>query len=81
MKEEKKDNQKSFEEAMAELKAIVEALEDQELPLEKAVSMFEEGIRLSRYCQELLDQAEKKVKILSKDEETGQILQKETENL
>ncbi len=75
------EEKKSFEEAMAELKEIVETLEDQNLPLEKAVSIFERGVKLSKYCEELLNQAEKRVKLLMKDKETGEIIQEDFEEL
>ncbi len=77
--EEKEIEQKGFEELMAELKEIVESLEDKDIPLEKAISMFEEGMKISKRCSELLNQAEKRVKILLRDQETGEILEKDFE--
>ncbi len=77
--EEKEIEQKGFEELMAELKEIVESLEDKDLPLEKAISMFEEGMKISKRCSELLNQAEKRVKILLRDQDTGKILEKDFE--
>lgn len=59
---------KNFEEALEELEKIVQRLEDAELPLDEALSLFEEGIKLSRFCSKKLDEAEKKVEILLKDE-------------
>lgn len=79
MMEEKEIEQKGFEELMAELKEIVESLEDKDIPLEKAISMFEEGMKISKRCSELLNQAEKRVKILLRDQETGEILEKDFE--
>ena len=60
---------KKFEKSLEELEKIVQRLEDANLPLDDALSLFEEGIKLSRYCSEKLDQAQKKVDILLKDEE------------
>ncbi len=77
--EEKEIEQKGFEELMAELKEIVESLEDKDIPLEKAISMFEEGMKISKRCSELLNQAEKRVKILLRNQETGEILEKDFE--
>ncbi len=57
-----------FETALKELERIVESLENQEMPLEKALSAFEQGVKLSRYCAKLLDEAEVKIKELTKDE-------------
>ena len=53
-----------FEQALAELEAVVERLEHGELPLEEAVTQFERGIALARSCQDALKQAEQKVEIL-----------------
>jgi len=58
---------KTFEDAMAQLESIVEALESGDLPLEKAIKTFEEGVRLSRFCFEKLDETEKKINLLLKD--------------
>lgn len=52
---------KSFEEALAQLQAIVEEMEKGDLPLEKALRKFEDGMKLSRYCSESLDEAEEKL--------------------
>ena len=53
-----------FEHALAELQTLVERLETGELSLEDALSTFEQGIRLSRECQNALTQAEQKVQLL-----------------
>jgi exodeoxyribonuclease VII small subunit len=58
-----------FEEALTKLEGIVERLEEGEIPLEESLKLFEEGIRLSRFCSQKLDEAEKRVEILLKDEE------------
>ena len=42
-------------------------LEDGDLPLEKSLELFEQGIRLSRECQERLGQAERRIEILLRD--------------
>jgi exodeoxyribonuclease VII small subunit len=54
----------SFEESTRRLAKIVAELEGGDLPLERALSLFEEGIRLSRAAQERLDRAEKRVEEL-----------------
>ena len=56
-----------FEEAMARLEIIVSELEKGELPLDESVKIFEEGIRLSKTCLKMLDDAERKVEILVQD--------------
>jgi exodeoxyribonuclease VII small subunit len=55
-----------FEDALDKLEKIVSKLEEGDLPLEESLKLFEEGIRLSRFCNQKLDEAEKKVEILSK---------------
>ncbi len=62
-----------FEKALARLESIVEQLESSQLPLEDSLRLFEEGVRLSRTCSQLLDQAEKRVKELSKTQEDSPV--------
>ncbi|TET51960.1 MAG: exodeoxyribonuclease VII small subunit [Deltaproteobacteria bacterium] len=61
--------EKQFEDAMKELEDIVKRLESGDLSLEESLKIFEEGIALSRYCFKKLEEAEKRVSILIKDEE------------
>ena len=63
---------KTFEESMKQLEQIVEELEDGDLPLEDALKKFEEGVFLSKFCFQKLDETEKKVSLLLK-EPAGQI--------
>jgi len=55
-----------FEDAMNKLEKIVSKLEEGDIPLEESLKLFEEGIRLSRFCNQKLDEAEKRVEILMK---------------
>ncbi len=55
----------TLEEAMDELAELVRQMEDEQLPLEASLALFEKGIKLSRYCRKCLDEAEKKIKTLS----------------
>ncbi len=55
---------KTFEQAMEQLEQIVQDLESGDLPLEKAIKRFEEGIKLSKYCNAKLDESEKRITIL-----------------
>ena len=64
---EKKDM--SFEEALARLEIIVKSLEGGKAPLDESLSLFEEGVALVRLCNNKLDTAEKKVKILTENGE------------
>ncbi len=56
----------NLEKALADLEDIVDELESGDLPLEKAMKKFEEGIKLTRNCQAALKEAEQKVEILLK---------------
>jgi exodeoxyribonuclease VII small subunit len=58
-----------FEEALSKLEKIVSKLEKGDIPLEESLKLFEEGIRLSRFCNQKLDEAEKRVEILLEDKE------------
>lgn len=53
-----------FEDALKRLEEIVNTLEKGELSLEKSLKIFEEGVKLSRVCNKMLDKAEKKVEML-----------------
>ncbi|MEJ2078570.1 MAG: exodeoxyribonuclease VII small subunit [Acidobacteriota bacterium] len=64
---EKKLEFKDFEEALGRLEAIVGRLEAGDLALEEAVNLFEEGMQISRFCGDRLDEAERKVEILVKN--------------
>ena len=55
-----------LEKALTDLEELVEELESGDLPLEKAMKKFEEGIKLTRGCQTALKEAEQKVEILLK---------------
>jgi exodeoxyribonuclease VII small subunit len=64
---------KTFEEAMNRLEQIVEQLEQEELSLEKSLEIFEEGMELSKFCYEKLNQAEQKLKKLIKKDDGFQL--------
>ena len=56
----------SFEKNLERLDAIVRDLEDAELPLERALQLYEEGMKLSEVCHRQLEEAEGRVEILMK---------------
>ena len=60
---------KTFEQAMKQLEQIVQDLESGDMPLEKAIKTFEEGIQLSKFCSQKLDETEKRITILMRDAE------------
>ena len=65
----KQDNNKDFETSLKKLEKIVSDLENGELPLEESIKTFEEGVKLTKHCQNLLSKAEIKIQKLveSKD--------------
>jgi exodeoxyribonuclease VII small subunit len=58
---------RTFEASLEALEQIVRELEQGDLPLEKSLELFEQGIRLSRECQERLSQAERRIEVLLRD--------------
>ena len=62
-----KEEDMNFEDAMKALEQIANELENGELSLEQSVDKFEEGIKISKKCNEILEKAEKKISILIKD--------------
>ncbi len=57
-----------FEEALQKLETIVARMEEGDLPLEEALKAFEEGVRLAKFCTTKLDEAERKVEKLIRDQ-------------
>ena len=58
----------SFEEALKKLEEIVSTLEKGDLPLEEALKLFEEGMKLSKFLREKLDEIELKIEKLVEEE-------------
>jgi len=65
------DNRNDFESSLSELESIVTQMEQGDLSLDEALSSFETGIKLTRHCQAILDQAEQKVQLLT--EKNGEL--------
>jgi exodeoxyribonuclease VII small subunit len=61
------EQSRTFEASLEALEQIVHQLESGDLPLEKSLELFEQGIRLSRECQERLSQAERRIEVLLRD--------------
>ena len=67
MEKDKKLSQKnSFEQALKELEDAADRLESGDLGLDDSIKEFEKGIKLARYCQQKLEEAERKIEILQK---------------
>ena len=63
-----KNQNKTIEKSLSDLEKLVAELENGELELDQALKKFEQGIKLSRECQRILEETEMKIKILMEDE-------------
>jgi len=63
----------SFEEALDRLSEIVKELESSDIKLENSMKLFEEGVTLSRFCREVLQEAAKKVELLNNEDDSKEI--------
>ena len=59
----------TFESAMQRLEEIVSELEKGNLSLEETLSIYEEGLELTKFCNAKLDESEKKIKLLTRDQD------------
>lgn len=66
----------TFEQALSKLEATVKDLEDEKITLEESIEKFETGVKLSAYCLNKLNEAEKKIEELTKTED-GKLVTKE----
>ncbi len=67
-KEKKPKDEQNFESLLKRLEGVLDSLEHGDLPLEEAMKAFEEGVRLVRFCHQKLDEVEKRVELLLKDD-------------
>jgi len=74
MAKEKEAVKLSFEEAMDQLEQLVAKLENGDVPLEQAIELYQEGMKLSHLCSQKLEQVERKIEILV--EENGALTKK-----
>ena len=65
----KEQSEKNFETALEDLEQVVEQLESGDLALEDSLAAFEKGVGLAKYCNQKLNDVEKKVELLIKDKE------------
>ena len=61
---------KDFESALSELESLVTKLEDGNVTLEQSLALFERGVELSRYCHKRLEEAEKRIEVLTEQGKT-----------
>lgn len=74
--------EKTFEASLNELEKIVHQLEEGDLSLEESLQLFEQGVKLSRECQQRLAQAERRIEVLLRDADGNPALESlEPENL
>ena len=60
---------KDFEQAIEQLEGVVKELEGGELSLEQSLNRYEKGVKLARFCNETLEQAEKRIEVLLTQED------------
>jgi exodeoxyribonuclease VII small subunit len=65
----KEQSEKNFETALEDLEQVVEQLESGDLALEDSLAAFEKGVGLAKYCNQKLNDVEKKVELLIKDKD------------
>ena len=65
----KEQSDKNFETALEDLEQVVEQLESGDLALEDSLAAFEKGVGLAKYCNQKLNDVEKKVELLIKDKD------------
>lgn len=70
---------KKFETALKDLETIVKEMESGALSLEETLKKYEDGIKQSEFCLDILDKTEKKISILKKDQR-GQLKREPYEN-
>ena len=70
-----KETEIDFEKALAELEQLVETMEKGDLTLEESLKQFERGVTLTRACQKALANAEQKVQILTRNNESGELVE------
>ena len=61
----KKQDKPTFEQAVTELKQIVDKIEDGQIPLEESIGQYEKGMALIQHCRTILQQAEKRIEKIS----------------
>ncbi len=71
----------NFEASLAALEKIVRDLEAGELPLEESLKLFEDGVRLSRECQERLAQATRRIEVLTRDADGKPLIESLSDNV
>ena len=62
----------TFEQAIAELKGIVEKIEAGQIPLQESIQQYEKGMALIKHCRKILQQAEKRIEKITLDQEGAQ---------
>lgn len=67
----------TFEEALGRLEELVNKLEDGNLPLEESLKLFAEGVKLTRYCSNHLEEAEKQIAVIMEDSEGNPVIREE----
>jgi exodeoxyribonuclease VII small subunit len=62
----------TFEQAITDLKAIVEKIEAGQIPLQDSIQQYEQGMALIKHCRKILNQAEKRIEKISLEQEPAE---------
>lgn len=68
----KKDNALDIDNSLVELETLVDRLEQGGMSMEESLSEFARGVELTRHCQQSLEKAEQRIKLLTRDTSTGE---------
>ena len=72
---ERQKPEQTFEAAMERLEHLVEAMEEERLPLDKLLVSYEEGVQLAKFCSEKIAAAEKRIEIISRNAEGNPVIE------
>ncbi len=67
------NSKENFEVSLKELEGVVKTLESGEISLDEMLALYEKGIKLTKTCTNLLDNAEQKINVLVKSRESGEL--------
>ncbi|MCG8400271.1 MAG: exodeoxyribonuclease VII small subunit [Firmicutes bacterium] len=67
----------TFEDALSRLEELVNKLEEGNLPLEESLDLFEEGIKITKYCSNFLDKAEKRIYLIMENQQGEPLIREE----
>lgn len=80
MENQEDQERQSFENALQRLEEIVTKLEDESIALEDSINLYEEGVKLSKYCSKILEDAELRIEEVNKEHDLTSDTDKDDQN-